>query len=86
MLGRLRMSIDECEAVYVELSQKIFVPHRSKANIVGQGLDFVNARGKFSSEALQAGIKNVVKSKGFSEDQLFYNQARAFCWYLGVLS
>ena len=68
MLGRLRMSIDECEEVYVELSQKIFAPHRSKANIVGQVLDFVNAQGKFSSEALQAGIKDVVKGKGFSED------------------
>jgi len=79
MLGRLRMSIDECEEVYVELSQKIFAPHRSKANIVGQGLDFVNARGKFSSEALQASIKDVVKSKGFSEDQLFYNQDNGRC-------
>jgi len=73
------MSIDECEEVYLELSQKIFVPHRSKANIVGQGLDLVNARGKFSSEALEAGIKNVVKSKGFSEDQLFYNQDDGGC-------
>ena len=79
MLGRLRMSIDQCEDVYVDLAQKIFVPHRSKANIVGQGLDFVNARGKFSSEALEAGIKDVVKSKGFSEDQLFFNQEDGGC-------
>jgi hypothetical protein len=73
MLGRLRMSIDECEGVYVDLAQKIFVPHRSKADIVGQVVDFVNAEGKFSSEALEAGIKDVVKGKGLSEDQLFYN-------------
>jgi len=73
MLGRLHMTIDECEDVYVELAQKIFVPNRSKANIVGQALDFVNARGKFSSEALEAGIKDAVKSKGFSDDQLLYN-------------
>jgi hypothetical protein len=79
MLGRLHMTIDECEDVYVELAQKIFVPNRSKANIVGQALDFVNARGKFSSEALEAGIKDVVKSKGFSDDQLFYNQEDGGC-------
>ncbi|KAE9373818.1 FabD/lysophospholipase-like protein [Stipitochalara longipes BDJ] len=79
MLGRLRMSIDECEEVYVELPQKIFVLQCSKANIVGQGRDFVNARGKFSSEALQAGIKDVIKSKGFSEDELFYNQDDGEC-------
>ena len=77
--GDLRMSIDECEEVYVDLTQKIFVPHRSKANIVGQGLDFLNARGKFSSEALGAGIKDVVKNKGFSEDQLFYNLEEGGC-------
>jgi hypothetical protein len=73
MLGRLHMSIDECEEVYVELAQKIFVPNRSQANIVGQAYDFVNVRGKFSSEALEAGIKNAVRSKGISEDQLFDN-------------
>lgn len=79
MLGRLRMSIDECEEVYVDLAQKIFVPHRLRADIIGQGLDFLNARGKFSSEALEAGIKDVVKGKGFSEDQLLYNQGEGGC-------
>jgi hypothetical protein len=79
MLGRLRMSIDECEAVYVELAQKIFIPNRSEANFIGRGLDFVNARGKFSSEVLEAGIKNIVKSKGFLEDELFFDQVDDDC-------
>lgn len=79
MLGRLRMSIDECEEVYVKLTQKIFVPKRSGTNIIGRGIDFVNAQGKFSSEVLEAGIKDIVKSKGFSEDELFFHQVDDEC-------
>jgi hypothetical protein len=79
MLGRLHMTIDECEKVYVELAQRIFVPNRSQANIVGRAVDFVNVRGKFSSEALEAGIKDAVKSKGFSDDELFYNKEDGEC-------
>ena len=44
-----------------------------QANIVGRAINFVNVRGKFLSEALEAGIKDAVKSKGFSNDELFYN-------------
>jgi hypothetical protein len=61
------MSIDECEAVYVDLSEKIFTPNRSTGNVVGQALDFVNARDKFSTDALEDTIKEVVKNRTPSE-------------------
>jgi len=79
MLGRLRMSIDECEKVYVDLSESIFTPRRSKGNVVGKGFDFVNARGKFSTEALGDSIKDIIKSNGFSEDELLFNQSDDEC-------
>jgi hypothetical protein len=67
------------EEVYVDLLEKIFTPRRLKGNIVGQGRDFMNARGKFSTEVLEACIKDVVKSRGFSEDQLFFDQGDNGC-------
>ncbi|KIM95351.1 hypothetical protein OIDMADRAFT_134438, partial [Oidiodendron maius Zn] len=73
MLGRLRMSIDECEEAYIDLSERIFTANRSKGNIVGRGLDFINIRGKFPTESLEACVKDVVKSKGLPEDELLYN-------------
>jgi hypothetical protein len=79
MLGRLRMSIDECDAVYVDLSEKIFTPNRSTGNVVGQVFDFVNARGKFSTDALEDTIKDVVKNRTPSENELFYDESRDGC-------
>jgi hypothetical protein len=79
MLGRLRMSIDQCEDVYVDLSERIFTERRAAGNVIGQGLDFFNARGKFSTDILEAAIKDVVKSRGFSEEELFFNQSDDGC-------
>ena len=63
------MSIDECEVAYIDLSERIFTANRSRGNIVGRGLDFINVRGKFSAESLEACVKDVVKSKGLPEDE-----------------
>jgi hypothetical protein len=79
MLGRLRMTIDQCEEAFVDMSEKIFTPRRSQGNFVGQGLDFVNARGKFSTETLEACVKDVVRSRELSEDELFYKQGNDGC-------
>ncbi len=79
MLGRLRMSIDQCEEVYVALSEKIFTPRRAAGDVVGRVLDFVDAQGRFSTEALETCIKSIIKNEGFSEDELFYTRDEDTC-------
>ena len=53
MLGRLRMSVDECIETYKTLSQRIFTPVHPKANIAGRAISKLKAEGKFESEPLE---------------------------------
>ena len=69
------MTIDQCEEAYIRLSQEIFTPRRSNSNILGKASDFVNASGRFSTEALEASIKSLIRSTGKAEDEVF-NDAR----------
>ncbi|KAF3214016.1 hypothetical protein TWF106_009370 [Orbilia oligospora] len=62
MLGRLRMSIDECIADWVELSKKIFQPKHRKFNLL-RVVDFLKANGRFDAEILEAGIKEIIKKR-----------------------
>jgi hypothetical protein len=62
MLGRLRMSIDQCEGAYARFSQDIFTPQSSTA--IGRKRDFITAEGKFSTEALEAYIKELIDAAG----------------------
>jgi hypothetical protein len=52
MLGRLRMSVTECIAAYLTMSEKVF----------GQTEDFTK-REKFDSWALEEAIKTAVEQK-----------------------
>jgi hypothetical protein len=70
MLGRLRMSLDECEAAYLNLSQKIFTPKHSKADIPGRLYDFLQANGKFDSKPLEDCIKDILKKHDLPEAEL----------------
>lgn len=63
MLGRLRMTLAECEDVYLQLSKKIFTPRRYKHNIFGRGKDFLQANGKFDSGVLQDAIRECIREK-----------------------
>ncbi|KAF3108543.1 hypothetical protein TWF102_010669 [Orbilia oligospora] len=62
MLGRLRMSVDECIADWVELSKKIFQPKHRKFNLL-RVVDFLKANGRFDAEILEAGIKEIIKKR-----------------------
>ncbi|KAI9789028.1 MAG: hypothetical protein M1816_006383 [Peltula sp. TS41687] len=70
MLGRLRMSLDDCEKAYLNLSREIFTPVRRKVNVPGKVYDFLQANGKFDSEPLERSIKTILSGKGMSEDEL----------------
>lgn len=53
MLGRLRMSIADCEKMYAELSQAIFTPTRVEFDFLSRGADFFKANGYFSAVPLE---------------------------------
>jgi predicted acylesterase/phospholipase RssA len=70
MLGRLRMSVRDCEKSYAELSEAIFAPRRNPANIVGRGIDFLKANGRFDESPLEKSIKEKVVGAGMDEEEL----------------
>jgi hypothetical protein len=54
MLGRLGMSVDECIRAYDRVGEAAFTPK--------SGLRLASPKGAFSAKALEAAIKEVVKS------------------------
>jgi len=62
MLGRLRMTLEECERAYLELSQKIFRPKRCKYSPM-RLVDRLSLSERFDSRVLEALVKKVVKEK-----------------------
>jgi hypothetical protein len=70
MLGRLRMTIDECEAAYLKLSEKIFNHKRAAGNLWGRSKDFLQANRRFDSKVLEASIKETITSHNFQENEL----------------
>ena len=65
MLGRLQMSVDECIAKYKKLSLAIFTRIHHRVNIREC------IQGRFDHEALETGIRSLLASCGFDEDELF---------------
>ena len=64
MLGRLKMSIDECINAYLSLSDRVFQKKRHRVSIRG------NVQGRFDSEELARAVKEVVTAQGLQEDAL----------------
>jgi hypothetical protein len=59
------MGIDQCEKAYAKFSQDIFTPRSSTA--FGRTRDLVNARGRFSTEALETYIKELIDVAGLPQ-------------------
>ncbi|OXV07447.1 hypothetical protein Egran_04789 [Elaphomyces granulatus] len=70
MLGRLRMSLDDCEAAYLNISRRIFQPIRHRANKIGQAVDFLQANGKFDAAKLEDCIKEILAELKMDQDML----------------
>ena len=73
------MSVSECISAYLDLCERIFNPKRYAANIVGRAADFLQANGKFDSNALEEAIKKVIVDRGLSEDQLMQDEPNTPC-------
>lgn len=63
MLGRLRMTLEECQTAYLKLSERIFNPRRAKFNVVGRAKDFLLVNGKFDWMELEEAIKEIIGYK-----------------------
>ena len=53
------MSLEECEAAYLRLSEKIFTPKRSRLSL-GRATDKFLVNGKFDYKVLEQGIKDII--------------------------
>lgn len=73
MLGRLRMSIDECIEAYLSLSDRIFQKKRHRVTIKGK------IQGRFDSEELAQAVREVITGKGFQEDALLKDESDNAC-------
>ncbi|PMD65959.1 FabD/lysophospholipase-like protein [Hyaloscypha bicolor E] len=64
MLGRLKMSIDDCIDAYLSLSDQVFEKKRHRVTVKG------NIQGRFDSEELARAVKEVVTEQGLQVDAL----------------
>src|SRR5205814_1267914 len=62
MLGRLRMTVDECIEAYTSLSDRVFEKKAHRVTIRG------NLQGRFDTTALEDAIKQILKERGLNED------------------
>lgn len=73
MLGRLKMSIDECIDAYLALSDRIFQKKRHHVTIKG------NIQGRFDSEELAQAVKEVVTRKELQGNALLKDASDDAC-------
>ena len=65
MLGRLRMDVQECIDIYLELADKVFSKvHHLPVNLLGR------TQGRYNQEAMETAIVGILKRKNMSPDAL----------------
>ena len=64
MLGRLRMTVDECIDAYTALSDRIFEKKSHRVHIKGK------LQGRFDSAELERAVRNILINRGLREDAL----------------
>ena len=73
MLGRLKLSIDDCIDAYLLLSNRVF--QKKKHRVTPKG----DIRGRFDSEELARAVKEVVMKQGLQEDALLKEASEDAC-------
>jgi patatin-like phospholipase/acyl hydrolase len=64
MLGRLRMTVDECIDAYTTLSDRVFEKKSHRVTIKGK------LQGRFDGAELERVVKTIVVNRGLGEDAL----------------
>jgi hypothetical protein len=73
MLGRLKMSIDDCIDAYLSLSDRVFKKKSHRVTVRG------HIQGRFDSEELAQAVKEVVTKQGLQEDALLRDLSDDAC-------
>jgi predicted acylesterase/phospholipase RssA len=73
MLGRLRMTVDECIVAYTSLSNKVFEKKRHRSKINGQ------LQGRFDAAALEQAVKQILVDNGHDEEALLKDSSDGAC-------
>jgi hypothetical protein len=73
MLGRLKMSIDECIEAYMQLSNRIFQKKRHRVTVRGK------IQGRFDSDELEQAVKEVIRGQGLQDDALLKDAPGSTC-------
>jgi hypothetical protein len=73
MLGRLKMSVDECIDAYLSLSDRVFQKKRHRVTTKG------SIQGRFDSEELERAMKEIVTRQGLQEDTLLKDASDDAC-------
>ncbi|KAL8996607.1 MAG: hypothetical protein Q9188_006530 [Gyalolechia gomerana] len=73
MLGRLKLSIDECIDAYLSLSDRVFQKKSHRVTIRG------SIQGRFDSEELERAVKEVIAKQGLHQDALLKDVSDDAC-------
>jgi patatin-like phospholipase/acyl hydrolase len=73
MLGRLRLSVDECIEEYKKLSDRVFTKLHHRVTVKGK------VQGRFDHEALVAGVQELLERKGLPKDELLRDDIEEGC-------
>jgi hypothetical protein len=74
MLGRLRMSVEECITAYIQLSSRVFQKkHALPVKISGK------IKARYSSEELRRAIEDVVEANHLDKDTLLKDTSPQAC-------
>lgn len=68
MLGRLRMTLDECLEAYTELARTIFKPKRYKYDVFNRARDLLSAKERFNSSKLEHVVKDIIRERTGNEN------------------
>ena len=78
MLGRLRMSLDQCEVAYTKLSSNVFKKSRRSAD-PRRMYDFLEANGKFSAQPLEDTVGEMLGERDFANNELLKSHDPEAC-------
>jgi len=73
MLGRLRMSVDECMDAYVGMSDRIFAKKRHRLTLNG------HVHGRFDTQELERCVKKILVGRGLGQVALLKDDAGSKC-------
>lgn len=79
MLGRLRMSLDECEEAYKTLSKEIFSATAHGSANPRRMYDFLKANGKFDEKPLESSIRDTLLGRNLAENELLQDRDPDAC-------